>query len=69
MHHKWEELIEFVCKTTNGKPQGQLLTKSPIELTENSEASQVLWFLSALLKNTTKQQIGIVPGQRHHQAL
>ena len=33
MHHKWKEVIDFVCETTNGD---QNLMKSPIEVKDNS---------------------------------
>ena len=32
MHHKWKEIIDIVCKTTNKIIGEQLPTKSPIDL-------------------------------------
>ena len=36
MHQKWKEIIDIVCKTTNGLSEDQLLTKSSIEVKDNS---------------------------------
>ena len=36
MHHKCREIIDIVCKTTNGNIRDQLPTKSPIEFEDNS---------------------------------
>jgi hypothetical protein len=36
MQHKWEEIIDIVCKNGKKTIEGPLPTKSPIELKDNS---------------------------------
>jgi hypothetical protein len=37
-YHKWEEIIAFVWRTTNGGSEDELPSRSPIELRDNTNA-------------------------------